>query len=143
MEIILKKIETGCIIPISHKLNHDGYFRKYNGTRLVMYHRTVWEAENGEIPKGYEIDHECKNRACCNIEHLQILTSSEHRTKDNTGRNKERKLQAFYLWYDKKAEISGAELGRLFGVTQSSANQWIREWRKDGCRPEIFKIKIL
>jgi len=53
MEIKLKQIETGCIIPTSHKLNHDGYFRKYDGKRLVMYHRTVWEAENGEIPDGY------------------------------------------------------------------------------------------
>ena len=38
-----------------------------------MYHRYVWENEHGLIPRDYEIDHICKNRACCNIEHLQML----------------------------------------------------------------------
>lgn len=128
MEIILKQIETGCIITISHKLNKDGYFRKYNGVRLEMYHRTVWEAENGDIPKGYEIDHQCKNRACCNVEHLQLLTSSEHRTKDNTGRNKDRKEQAYLYWVH-NPDVSGSQLARVFEVSFGTGCKWIVEFK--------------
>lgn len=47
--LILKKLDNGCIVPTSHKLNADGYFRyhiPHNGkgrSPLVMYHRYVWE----------------------------------------------------------------------------------------------------
>lgn len=130
MEIKFKQIETGCIIPISHQLNQDGYFRKYINGRLVMYHRYEWEEVNGEIPKGYEIDHLCKNRACCNVEHLQLLSSSEHRTKDNTGRNKERKDKAFVYWINNPS-VSGVELGELYSVSFSTGCKWIREWKQE------------
>ena len=56
--LILRKLDNGCIVPISHKLNKDGYFRyrkKVNKGRgkLVMFHRLVWESINGTIPDGY------------------------------------------------------------------------------------------
>lgn len=59
----LKMLENGCIIPLTHKLNKDGYFRyrrpeiTKGRRKLVMFHRLVWEKSYGEIPKGYEIDH--------------------------------------------------------------------------------------
>lgn len=62
-KLILETTETGCIIPTSHRLNHDGYFRKRTNGVLEMYHRTVWVEANGPIPDGYEVDHKCRNRA--------------------------------------------------------------------------------
>ena len=79
-----------CHIVVSHAPNQDGYIRKCfttNGVKkLKMYHRFVWERVNGEIPEGYEVDHKCRQRACCNIDHLQILTVSEHKAKTNRER---------------------------------------------------------
>lgn len=79
-----------CHIVNSHKPNQDGYIRKCfteNGIkRFQMYHRYVWERVNGKIPEGYEVDHMCRQRACCNVEHLQILTISEHKSKTNRER---------------------------------------------------------
>lgn len=66
-KLILEATETGCIIPTSHKLNQDGYFRKRTNGVLEMYHRTVWTKANGQIPEGFEVDHKCRNRACCNV----------------------------------------------------------------------------
>ena len=83
IELVLETTEEGCIVPISHKLNQDGYFRKVINGKWIMYHRHAWKTLNGEIPEGFEIDHMCKNRACCNTEHLQMLSKSEHRSKDN------------------------------------------------------------
>ena len=61
-KLILVATETGCIIPTSHKLNADGYFRKKTNGILEMYHRTVCRSlplvgglENGrcrDYPKG-------------------------------------------------------------------------------------------
>ena len=128
--LILKAIDSECIINVSHKLNKDGYFRKCINGKNEMYHRHVWERVNGTIPEGYEIDHKCKNRACCNIEHLQLLSSSEHRTKDNTGRNSQRKLSAKVAWYQDK-NISGTRLAEIFGVSFGIGCRWIREWKED------------
>lgn len=82
-KLILATTESGCIIPTSHKLNADGYFRKRTNGVLEMYHRTVWKEQHGDIPEGYEVDHKCRNRACCNAEHLQLLEGSEHTVKTN------------------------------------------------------------
>lgn len=132
--LILKKLDNGCIIPISHKLNKDGYFRytipnkdgKGRGVK-VMYHRYVWENEHGSIPRDYEIDHICKNRACCNIEHLQMLKGTEHTIKDNKLRYKARKDEAKNYWMQTKC--TGSYLASLFCVSFSTACKWIREWK--------------
>lgn len=87
-ELIFSYTSIGCIVPTSHKLNKDGYFRKMiDGQTWRMYHRYVWEQANGPIPDEYEIDHLCKNRACCNIEHHQCIHKKEHRRKDNMERS--------------------------------------------------------
>lgn len=132
--LILRKLDNGCIVPISHKLNKDGYFRytipnkdgKGRGVK-VMYHRYVWENEHGSIPRDYEIDHICKNRACCNIEHLQMLKGTEHTIKDNKLRYKARKDEAKNYWMQTKC--TGSYLASLFCVSFSTACKWIREWK--------------
>lgn len=81
--------EEGCIVPVNRKLNQDGYYRvnrKRHG-RAYMHHRLVWEAANGPIPDGYEIHHRCGNRACQNINHLEIIEGSAHATLTNLERD--------------------------------------------------------
>lgn len=121
-------------MPTSHKLNADGYFRKqvWVGGKLIpmMYHRYKWQEANGEIPEGYEVDHMCKNRACCNVEHLQLLLSTEHRTKDNTGRHSDKKQQAYEIWLQQDKSITGMALAELVGVSFSATCKWIREWKQ-------------
>ena len=84
--------EDGCMVPLSHKLNADGYFRKAWGNprkndRVVeMFHRTVYRMHFGKIPEGYEVDHPCGLRCCCNPAHLKALDGSEHASKSNRER---------------------------------------------------------
>ena len=129
------KVEPdGCIVPTSHKLNKDGYFRTrdYRVTKagrkpLIMYHRLVWEEHKGEIPDGFEVDHKCRNRACCNIDHLQMLSGREHAVKTNSERYSDRKEAARVYWEINKC--SGAFLAKEFGVSFSSACRWIKGWK--------------
>lgn len=132
-ELILETTETGCIVPTSHKLNQDGYFRyrrigSVKGrSPLVMYHRIVYEDSYGEIPDGHEVDHKCRNRACCNLEHLQLLTISEHKAKTNKERSEDIKVPAKKYWQE--TGCTGTHLGNRFNVSFSAACKWVREWK--------------
>lgn len=51
----------------------DGYSRiKFRG-RFEYAHRAMWIQERGAIPEGKELDHLCKQRACVNPEHLEVV----------------------------------------------------------------------
>jgi hypothetical protein len=40
----------------------------------ILAHRWVYEEMTGPIPEGLEIDHLCRNRACVNPVHLELVT---------------------------------------------------------------------
>lgn len=88
------EVQGDCIICVSHRPNQDGYIRIWVGSNNIppqeMLHRTMWKQVHGEIPDGYEVDHICRERKCCNVKHLQLLTISEHKTKTNLERYADR-----------------------------------------------------
>lgn len=127
------ELEGGCFVPITHRLNHDGYFRKRwkkksMGNVVEMFHRFIWRAHHGDIPEGQEVDHVCGNRACCNPQHLRLLEGLDHTVHTNRTRYADRKDAAKDFWINNPC--TGTRLGELFGVSFSAACQWIREWRE-------------
>ena len=86
----------------------EGYSRIRVGGRAgsdEYGHRLSWERNVGPIPDDLVVDHLCKNRACINIEHLELVTREENSsrnpqsqitecvhghayTPENTGRSK-------------------------------------------------------
>jgi hypothetical protein len=60
---------------MGHK--HKGYgkvARPGRGQGMVSVHRTVYEMLVEPIPRGLQVDHLCRNRACCNPDHLEVVT---------------------------------------------------------------------
>lgn len=45
-----------------------------SGLRTVSVHRWVWEQLVGPIPPPLVIDHLCRNKLCCNPDHLRTVT---------------------------------------------------------------------
>lgn len=46
--------------------------------RMMKSHRYAYEAMIGPIPSGLDLDHLCRNKACCNPLHLEPVTSAEN-----------------------------------------------------------------
>lgn len=56
--------------------NQGGYGHFRDGPVLVQTHRFAYEYYRGQIPEGLVLDHLCRNRRCCNPEHLNAVTTS-------------------------------------------------------------------
>lgn len=123
--LIFVTTEEGCYIPLSHRLNSDGYFRKRWGGDLEMFHRFVWKAHNGDIPDDYEINHLCGNRACQNIQHLECIHGKEHAVKTNQERYSDIHEEAKKYW--KETGCSPTVLANKYGWR---AYKWVRKWKE-------------
>ena len=56
----------------------DGYGRIGVCGAARLAHRIAWIMERGNIPDGMTIDHLCRNRACQNVQHMELVTNREN-----------------------------------------------------------------
>ncbi|GCD55363.1 HNH endonuclease signature motif containing protein [Acetobacter pasteurianus] len=56
----------------------DGYGAIRADKKVVLAHRLAYEAGKGPIPHGQCIRHKCGNRACCNVDHMELGTQAEN-----------------------------------------------------------------
>jgi HNH endonuclease len=66
------------------KATQDGYGvvgRGARGSGTMQAHRAVWEMLVGQIADGLQLDHLCRNRACCNPDHLEPVTAEENKRR--------------------------------------------------------------
>ena len=65
--------ETPCWIS-NRAAQPNGYTKIGINGATCLTHRVAYEAFVGAIPDGLDIDHLCRNAACCNPEHLEPVT---------------------------------------------------------------------
>lgn len=72
--------ESGCW-EWQGTLDSAGYGRKkfrMNGAIHHGIYRVSYAVFNGDITKGMEVDHKCRNRKCFNPDHLRLTTKREN-----------------------------------------------------------------
>mgnify|MGYP001577132561 CR=1 FL=1 len=67
---------SGCIVWTGSKCR--GYGRIYHDGKTRATHRVAFETFRGKIPEGLEINHLCRNKACINPAHLEVVTGSQN-----------------------------------------------------------------
>jgi hypothetical protein len=113
-----------------HKWNY-GEFKI--GYKVIQAHRWSYfiSHENEEIPEGMLVLHTCDNPPCVNPKHLFLGTNDDNmkdmaykgRSADNHGsKNPNSKLKEQDVIQIKllKGKVSGAELGRRYGVVKEA-----------------------
>lgn len=79
------KIEpNGCHTWKGHL--HHGYGQIRCEGPMWMVHRVVWTIQKGPIPHHLVTDHLCRNRACCNIAHMELVTDQENIRRGDAGK---------------------------------------------------------
>src|ERR1700722_3874180 len=72
------KRKEGQCWPWAGCKNSDGYGFMHMRGRSLPVHRIAYEVTRGSIPDGMDIDHRCRNRVCCNPNHLEVVSHREN-----------------------------------------------------------------
>jgi len=83
LEQILVDQTSGCHIWTGMRLR-SGYGMTRLDNRWILVHRAVWEHRRGPIPEGMQLDHVCRTRLCCNVDHLRVVTPRENALAENS-----------------------------------------------------------
>lgn len=66
-------------------ISDTGYGAFNAGDRNVSAHRFTYELEHGKQPSDRHLDHLCRVRACCNPEHLDLVSPKENQHRGEAG----------------------------------------------------------
>ncbi len=125
-------------------LDRDGYshvLARVNGRQTGRTaHGARYVQKYGPVPDGLVLDHLCKNRWCCNPEHLEAV-----RQADNVRRSRSAKLTADQVADIRLLVASGERqhsVAKKFGVHQSHVNRIVRgEFWNNGPCPAWENVK--
>ena len=126
-------IRNRLLKPASNRASNRGYLFVGLGKdhKLKYVHRLVWEAFNGPIPEGLQINHLDENKHNNSLSNLSLVTPSEN---INWGSRPE-KCAKHILQYDKNGNFikewpSGMCIQRELGFNQANISECANSKRK-------------
>ncbi len=143
-----KGYNTPCWIWIA-STNSQGYGHINISGRIIASHRWAYEHFIGNIPRGLELDHLCRNILCVNPSHCRAVThkvnilcgnspAAINTTKTHCPHghpyNKE---NTFFIKYNggRRCRICMRNAWRIYRENnKSSINEYKRAWREKQCK---------
>lgn len=114
------KTESGCWEWLQRRNEHGYGEVNLSNYRTKLVHVLMYENTVGPVPDGLELDHTCRNRACCNPDHLEPVT---HLTNIDRGVLRERCAE---YWASRTHCVNGHEY--------TAENTYIRPDGRRRCR---------
>jgi hypothetical protein len=107
----------------------DGYGAlRVRGRRSIRAHRLIYEMFVGPVPDDMHLDHLCRNRACVNPAHLEVVTAAENaRRRPTTKLSREAVVEIVALL----GTMPTRDIAARFGVSPAAiaAIRCGRNWR--------------
>ena len=101
--------ETECWIW-PYAMSNAGY-GSFNGRTA---HEIIYKFIKGKISINCELDHKCRNRLCCNPEHMQIVS---HAVNCQIGNGAKLSIENVIKIREMAGKNTQEEIGKLFGVS--------------------------
>ena len=77
-EKVDKSAPNGCWVWTGARTHGHGTIHVAMPNKLDYTHRVVFGLLGQEIPEGMQVDHICRNRLCCNPDHLRFVTRDQN-----------------------------------------------------------------
>jgi hypothetical protein len=107
--------------------NLNGYYRvTLSGGARVYAHRRAYERVHGPIPEGLVLDHLCRNRWCCNPEHLQPVSNMENILRGESPPARNARKQCCPKAWDRRVPVGEAPVVAWCGAEHPEAERvWV------------------
>ena len=118
---------NGCWIYNMSLSQQTGYGQYHiQSGKNTTAHKYFYEKKYGKVPKGKELDHLCRVRACCNPDHLEVVSHAENGRRGIGVKLYGKIDEIKQLYTNGKKQYALAE---LFGVNQSQISRIITNVR--------------
>lgn len=104
--------------------------RTRGGNQAIGAHRLAYLLLRGDIPDGLQVDHLCRNIACVNPDHLEVVTQQENKARKNRATHCPRGhefSEANSYWRRDKSGTSAGTLVRRCRECMTLRARWRKE----------------
>lgn len=129
-------VEQGdCLVWTGWRRGTNGYGGIKHKGRDWYVHRLVYELRVGPIPSGLHIDHLCRNKLCCNPDHLEAVTQGENNRRMHDAVRKPHcpKGHLFTPENTRINSVSGARMCRQCGL-EAQRRWWHTKGKHATCK---------
>lgn len=101
--------ETPCRVWQGYLMRNGYGATTARAGRSGLVHRVEWERVNGPIPEGLTIDHLCRNRACAEVAHLELVTPAENARRGREAARSTGVRRCGHPWTSENSYRNGAD----------------------------------